>query len=94
MNENTISTSNGRTVRQNLALEASHQIAALSELALLELNRINVAGDDGVKASLIRIHDLSLATMSAMGDDCHDEADLDEAVHGRVAAGLRRRAQE
>jgi hypothetical protein len=93
MSKSTTTNSTAGAVRHSLALEASHQVAALSELALLELNRINVAGDDGVRAALIRIHDLSLATMSAMGDEEHDEAELTEAVHGRVAANLLRRAQ-
>lgn len=89
MADEIMSSVEGQTVRQNLAYEASHQIAALSQFAMSEILRINVAGDDGVRAAIIRIHDLSLATMSAMGDDSHDEADLRETVHGRVAAAMR-----
>lgn len=92
MAKSTTPKGDGRTARQDLAYEASHQIADLSQFAMAEVMRINVAGDGGVRAAIIRIHDLSLATMSALGDDSEDEKLLHEAVHGRVAAAMRAKA--
>lgn len=73
------------SARNLLALQSAWQVEALSHMILSELASINTAGDQGIKAAVIRIRDLSKVVMSALDDDLHEVADLHLTVHGVAA---------
>lgn len=70
--------------RHRLALESAWQVEALSHMVLTEIAKINMAGDKGIKAAVIRIRDLSKVVMSALDDELHEVSDLHLTVHGNA----------
>lgn len=72
--------------RNRLALESAWQVEGLSHMILSELDSINISGDQGIKAAVIRICDLSKVVISALDDDVHEVSDLCRTVHGRAIA--------
>ncbi|KRC11519.1 hypothetical protein ASE11_19115 [Hydrogenophaga sp. Root209] len=51
-------------------------------MILSEISKINISGDEGIKAAVIRIRDLSKVVMSALDDEMHEVSDLHLTVHG------------
>lgn len=82
MADNIIQIDEDRKTRESLALEAAEQINGLCHMMLAELRVLEPVGASGIVASLIRIKELTSATMSALGDEIHDVDDLHLAVHG------------
>ena len=75
-----------RTERDELALEASWQIEALSDMVLTTLSNMDATGVSGIKSTIIRIRELSSATMSALVDDVSHINDIHRVVHGTPVA--------
>lgn len=71
-----------RSSRDDLAIKASGQIEGLCHMVLAELRLMQPAGVGGVVAAIIRMRELSKATMSAIGDEVHAIDDLHQIVHG------------
>lgn len=82
MADPTISMGDDLSQRNRLALESAWQVEALSHMILCEIAKINISGDEGIKAAVIRIRDLSKVVMSALDDEIHEVSDLHLTVHG------------
>lgn len=71
-----------RAARDELALEASWQIEALSDMVLAALSSLDTTGVSGIKSAIVRIRELSRATMSALADNVQHIDDVHQVVHG------------
>ena len=84
-------TTTERDARNQLTIEASYQIEALSDMIL---DRFEEVETDGLKSAVIRMRDLSSAIMAAMNDDGETTADLHRIVHGRHLPCVLRAGEE